>query len=360
MNQNLTKQEKEQIKHHLISYMEANPVRNSEVQRHKVWHEKFRSLLYKLNPKNMYALLLKPASMVISGVIVFTGGTGIAAQQSLPGDALYPVKVGQEEVRSWFALSTEAQAELSLELAEERLREAEELAVKGELTAEKRADLEARFNDRMKDAYDDMAVLRGDEKYESAADFSSRVKTQLNVHTKVLEGISIKDEKGKPEVDNLIIKVKTKLSENDEKEKEIKSEFEAQEDTKLQVSAEGKLKAAENKIAEVENFIENKREEVTTGARVEALAKVESAKSLVAEGKVKLEAGAYAEAFNLFQEAHSISQEAKLTIQAAANLKIELSEEDDEDELPEKSPEIELNIEPKVELEEELKLDLRL
>src|SRR3990167_1707644 len=69
-------------------------------------------------------------------IIILGGGTAFVAAGSVPGDALYTVKVNiNEPVKVAFAVSASAQAELQSKLAQERLKEAEELASENRLDA---------------------------------------------------------------------------------------------------------------------------------------------------------------------------------------------------------------------------------
>ncbi len=59
------------------------------------------------------------------------GGTAYAAQDSLPGDALYPVKLGTEQLRMMLPGNDVARAQRALSFAERRVGEMEALAEKG-------------------------------------------------------------------------------------------------------------------------------------------------------------------------------------------------------------------------------------
>jgi len=59
------------------------------------------------------------------------GGTAYAAQDSLPGDALYPVKLGTEQLRMMLPGNDVAKAQRALSFAERRMGEIEALAEKG-------------------------------------------------------------------------------------------------------------------------------------------------------------------------------------------------------------------------------------
>lgn len=79
---------------------------------------------------------LKPVAIVnglrvpVAALVVVVGlagsGAGVvyAAQNSLPGEVLYPVKIGSENVRLAFTLAPESKARLNLELAGRRVDEA--------------------------------------------------------------------------------------------------------------------------------------------------------------------------------------------------------------------------------------------
>jgi Domain of unknown function (DUF5667) len=73
------------------------------------------------------------AGVIIAIVLVLSaagGGTVYAAQGSLPGDALYPVKLGTEQAMMWPGDDV-AKAERGLSFAERRMREMEALAENG-------------------------------------------------------------------------------------------------------------------------------------------------------------------------------------------------------------------------------------
>lgn len=80
-------------------------------------------------------------------VLVLVGaGTASAAQDALPGDALYPVKISiLEKAESALARSPAAKAQVHAKLAERRLAEAQSLSAQGRLDGQKGAQLEVSF-----------------------------------------------------------------------------------------------------------------------------------------------------------------------------------------------------------------------
>jgi len=123
----LSPEEKSEGIRALRSYMVAHPVRDGVSSRHHGWSNQ---------PNSIFKTM--PILLVIA--LLVTGGASVAAESSLPGDVLYPVKINvTENVKSMLALSDESEAKLHSELAAKRIEEAEALA------AESRLDADVRF-----------------------------------------------------------------------------------------------------------------------------------------------------------------------------------------------------------------------
>ncbi len=81
----------------------------------------------------------------MAGVVVIVSGTGVslAAEQSLPGDRLYPVKTEvNERLKGAFLLTPEAKITWEMERVERRLTEADELSSEGRLADDVRSMIE--------------------------------------------------------------------------------------------------------------------------------------------------------------------------------------------------------------------------
>jgi hypothetical protein len=80
-------------------------------------------------------------------LLFVTGGTGYFAQGSLPGDALYPMKINvNEKMETFLAVTPKAAAEVDAIQANRRLTEAETLAVQGKLTPEQNTEIKNSFS----------------------------------------------------------------------------------------------------------------------------------------------------------------------------------------------------------------------
>ncbi len=78
-----------------------------------------------------------PAALLLAllAMLGLGGGAVYAAQDALPGDALYPLKGAYEQVRFQLALSEAGQLQVHLELAAQRIAEIDRLAAQGRLAA---------------------------------------------------------------------------------------------------------------------------------------------------------------------------------------------------------------------------------
>ncbi|HEX2792129.1 MAG TPA: DUF5667 domain-containing protein [Candidatus Paceibacterota bacterium] len=115
-------------------------------------------------------------------LLVVAGGSGIsfAAERTIPGDALYPIKVGvNETVAATFAADGEAKAVHSAKLAERRADEAIQLADSGRLDAGTAVYLSEQFA---------LHAARADaeaDELEAAGDISASLKARAELATRI-------------------------------------------------------------------------------------------------------------------------------------------------------------------------------
>ena len=81
--------------------------------------------------QSWYSGWLKTVAIVVAVILAFSAlgtGTAYASKDSLPGDPLYSVKIGTEQVRRLLTVNDIARIELELAFADLRLKEIEALA----------------------------------------------------------------------------------------------------------------------------------------------------------------------------------------------------------------------------------------
>ncbi|MDP3991606.1 MAG: DUF5667 domain-containing protein [Candidatus Colwellbacteria bacterium] len=325
----LSPDEKKKIRENLTLFMERHPVKEEAPTRPQL--QKGSWILYQLRLKPM------PVFAVIAVITLMVGGgTSLAAESALPGDALYPVKVSvNEEVRGAFAISDEAKARLAANLAERRLQEAATLAAGGKLTVEAQAEIESRFNAHVEKFEEKANKLAAKGKANAAAELSSNLEVSLRVHSQILGNFAVEteaeteadaDTDTRVEIRPLIKAIKIRIDTVEKTRANAETKVSAGLALDVEAAAEGKLKAVTNKIAEARRTIERTRGSVHASATAEAEATLKLAEEAMTEGKTELEADKFAKAFISFDRAHRLAQEAHLLINAAQRFKVNLND----------------------------------
>ncbi|HYF10301.1 MAG TPA: DUF5667 domain-containing protein [Candidatus Paceibacterota bacterium] len=164
-----------------------------------------------------YAFLLSRTVLVpfLFMLLVIGGASAYAAEGALPGDLLYPIKVSvTEPVREVLAFSAEAKAAWHAEAVGRRLREAETLALRGELSAARSAEIEAEFDRHISMVETFLGAVESNSPLK-AAEISARFAGSLAAYGSDLlrAGLKSVDIASRKETDSLAEHVKTKKAE---------------------------------------------------------------------------------------------------------------------------------------------------
>src|SRR3989338_8512154 len=205
---------------------------------------------------------LMPILLILA--LMLGGGTSFAAQNALPGDALYPVKVRvNEKLESMTAWGPDANLRLEARLAGERLIEAEKLSQKGELNAQVKNELKAEFAAHASKAEKMLSEIKANAGAEAGLEEESNFESSLAVHHLVLGTLSKSDAEDKDTLADLANAVNARLaaraeasangkaqhSSNKKKlDLSVASDLSAETSLEIEARARGVLKAAQNKI----------------------------------------------------------------------------------------------------------------
>ena len=346
----LSDKEKFAIKQSVLNFISLHPVQSLARDKVASPQDLGEATLYGTSPvrldtkprlsfrSNIFLTKLNFASIMAIFLILTLlvgGGVAVGAEKALPGDTLYPVKVNvNEEMHGWLYVSDEAKTNWEIELVQRRLGEAEQLASNGSLDNENRATIEANLHAHSERIKNNIAKFEHNEDFKSAIDVSSNLESTLKAHEKILGGL-IKEETDIDSVIKTEIKpIKAKVDSEIRIWKKLREDneirFSAKTLVDIQTAAEGKLKAAENKIKEVRQYLASLGSDISTESRIQAEARLKLADDAVVEGKTKMEAKAYGDAFLLFQKSIRTAQEAKLLIEANEKLEVEVKAGDDQ------------------------------
>src|SRR3989338_7168889 len=199
----LTRGEKEDARRILISFMEANPVRSGG---------RARLLIKRPFVHSLSTLFAKSMPVVLIVAVLLGGGVSYGAEHALPGDALYPIKVAvNEKVVGALTFSTAGKADWETKLADRRLTEAEELAVKEKLDESVKAELAAKFEDHVAKASRKFEELKAKDEGTAALEASSKLESALKTHKVILAKIAGNAIAADIAADPLMVKVDTAI-----------------------------------------------------------------------------------------------------------------------------------------------------
>ncbi len=317
----LTQEEKQKTREVLLSFIQKNPVRVDLPSRHTLQEAyTWSSFLQKFNHIRLHTMPLIIIIALLAG-----SGVSFAAEKTLPGDVLYPVKVNiNEEVRGWLSVSSQGKAQWEATRAERRLEEAEKLTLEGKIDPQTNAKLQADFAVHAEAVQKHVSEIKSQKDFTTAAEVSSEFETSLRAHQGILVQIGEESQENKEEVKEIVTQIEAATRSTTEARTQAEAGIATEDKTYLKVSAEEKLKAAENSIAEVKRVIQRTKNEKGEEAVIGAEAEVEAAEAAVVEGKARFAAKAYTESFEIFQKAQQMAENSKLLIKAEQNLKIQL------------------------------------
>lgn len=333
----LTDAERDEMRGNIRRFMVAHPIRDHVPLWERIFGTGFSN-----------SLAIRPAMAGLLIFFVVGTGTSYVAADALPGDFLYPVKINvNEKIASALAVTAEAKASHTADLAIRRLEEAESLAAEGRLTGQTRADIETRFKEHAEAFEQHVAVVAEKDQIEAIAEVQSDLEASLNAHATVLADLSVLIPEVRSELaeiaNTVTDQVRTVQSARLATEetiavkvgKEIKTAATAKkrsvERDLLSVRARpARPAAASSPAADTTNNQEDTAVMMTTSFSARTAAtntppvSVDPITEAFEQGSVKFEEGQYGEAFKTFQEAARAIKQEQLEDAAHKRLKIDV------------------------------------
>jgi tetratricopeptide (TPR) repeat protein len=324
----LSKREKDRMREHLISYMEYKPIRNTQTASEASYFSMFPFFrVHHYTGALLIAFLVTTSSF----------GVTFAADDALPGDLLYNVKVNiNEEIKSVLQNSPESRIAWNKERAERRLLEASQLAAEGRLDEKNKEKVSKLFAEHTEEMIQEVRAVEVQDPA-LAAEASGEFEESLDTHEAVLARLIVEQD---DEVNN------------DSRELVEQVRTTAMEIEKIREGAEGKLAEGdtENTTEEGNEVIENNEETETekiesANMRIraaqrtqvrseelykEALAQVElldsesnlaiQAETQIAFGKAKMASGTEHFLAHEYSDAHKAYRQAVASFQKVVQL----------------------------------------
>ena len=313
----LSRNEKADVQSALVSFMKNNPTQTPGGT-HQHWRKRHFLGFYP-------PTLSRTAPAIFILILIFGGGVSFAAEGSLPGSVLYPIKVGvNEEVRAVLTLSEENKARWDAERAKRRLEEAEVLASRGKLDKQTAADINIRLETHTSETKKHIEKFRNEKKLEAAAEVSSDLESSLSTHTNILKKLAKKYAEDE-EAHDIILSAGASAQDMADSRADFEDELSSKnENGAMKEAANSQFALSKRTIAEVKALLEKNKTALDSEAIAAATADIALAENMHAVGKSELDAGTYTNAFISFQKSVRIAKEAKVFLKARRTFKIRL------------------------------------
>lgn len=314
--------ERVEVRRAIVAYMKKHPAR---AHKKKAMPSPFFMNSFGVSIPSPIAALMRSTSLV-SLIVIFAlilgGGVSFAAESALPGDSLYTVKTNvNEPVQSFFAVSSQSQAELQVQFATRRLEEAEQLAVQGRLTNDYKQQLGQKISEHTSGFKKQFTQLVADKNYTKAVSTASEFESALSAHENVLTAIESATSTANTDATTTkSVAGEVELSLAIARDSRVIAEDKLSADTtpNIEFSAINSLASAQQMIDETKGYLDSVKLQLSTTTYSDASSTIASSQSKVVLGQSKMDTGSFGDAFILFQEARRKAEESKIYLQTSA------------------------------------------
>ncbi len=130
-------------------------------------------------------------TLAFVAVLLLTGGTSIAAESSLPGDSLYPLKINiNEQIQALTATTPEAKAKFASDATGMRLKEAAILSSRGQLNNDAKQIIQQQIAKNAGEVKNQVASLVATNNLKAAQEVTVNFESSLKAHALILEKLS--------------------------------------------------------------------------------------------------------------------------------------------------------------------------
>lgn len=248
------------------------------------------------------------SALVTCLILVLVAAPAFASQSSLPGDILYPLKIGVvEKVEDIFTFRSEEKARIAVKHAIARAAEAERLIAQGKIDAARVAALNTQIAYNAKIAQEKIDQLKIQGKIDAAIKISSDYESKLAEHNRNIKNM---EQNAADDAKEKLAVIRQNIRSHVVVASKQRNSFEEALSTSSPIvlakkSALNEFITSEVKIKRAEQFVSTST--VPTSTRIQGIEdvrnKVKLAKKTFEEAQEKLETGSYDNALQLFKTA---------------------------------------------------------
>lgn len=318
----LRDEEKVRMRNALLYYIQTNPVRNVDVPR-PIYQ------MSSLFPLSLFRVITSKPMYIPAIILVLSlmgGGVSYAAEGSVPGDLLYPIKVRlNEEVRSAVAFTPRAKAEWAVRRTERRLEEAQELLTQNRLNQETRLRLEEGLGEATREVRQHVEQLTSRGNAGTATAVSSELEAILRAERTVFENT---ETAGPPseERTRLMARIEEAVVEAGNLRAGAVSRAESGSSQELKHVGEEMRESARETIRETERLLQTRAgRQIDEKTREFAESRLREAARFLEQGEARLGANAHADALGSLQQSLFIGEEVRTLIEARERTRVDVS-----------------------------------
>lgn len=311
----LTESEKGNMRNFLISHIE-NSRPAPTLERKPVKSDLFFG----------FNLLFSRYAVVPIVAFFLLAGTSYAAQNSLPGDLLYPVKTNvNEKVAGVFATTPLAKAKREAVLLERRLDEARELIVQEKFSPERKLLVEEQFEKHNENIKNHLVALRMEEDLNQVLALQSDLEISLQINERLISDAA---NRTSAEAVSITSKIKDELSLVSQEKSETEEVLNQKPQSESIIVAQERMKLALKALEESESsFIKEFSLEKQPFSLLKSERLLKEAKGKFEEGKSLMGVDMYREAVNSFNEVIKLSKKIKALRESETFLDVEVKED---------------------------------
>jgi len=339
----MRKSRKEEIRNMLITRMtrghSSSPARAGAFG-HLFLVERSKDVIHVLAPY----FSIKPMQFIalLTALSLIGGGTSYAAEGTLPGDPLYPIKIRvNEEVVAALSFSDEAKANWETARAERRLEETATLAAENKLTTNTETSLKTSFETHAERVRGYINRMEKNGNTDAAISAASHLESSLQAYESIVAGIN-PEEAGAPGTETIGSIVSNTLQDTTKTREALEEKVVGQNGgPEIQTAAEGKITAATNVLQSVHFYLEKKKmlsgseATDTANAIADAETQINDAAGILSDAESKRDTQDYKNAFLRANQALRTAEEAKQLLHARADLKLSAQKKEERKETQE-------------------------
>lgn len=316
----LDEKKKDIIRQEILLFMKKNPLEK----------ESMKKRLFGFYVADFNNVRLKTPAVVLAGMLLFllVGGgiTSAKASSALPGDLLYPVKLGfNEKIKEVLAFSDEAKLSVYIKLAQVRLQEFGELSVQGRINSDNETQINSNFKNHSDKVLEYIGKLNTTNNSKEVEITAINFEASLRAQSIIIDGLQ-KNTTDKPT--NYII---SSIEDATSKISDFSADLNNRKDVNIKPSdrdrnIQEKISTIQDSVKIVKKLIQKNKVNIGSEAVSQSEDNLNLVQQKIDEGKNKLSKNQddYKGLNSSLQEASVITQESKYLIDAKNNLKVNI------------------------------------